>query len=456
MLFRSKIQNDKKALEQLVNERSEKTKQANKKEETEYIDMWQGKAEAANRSLDIIIEQQDKAEEKQRKKRKQRADKELEEEKERLRRLSVLAATLTKGPGGAAEAVVGSLSFGIEAAFPGAGQFAKPFLEMFAQGPEHTRQMIEIFAAELPLVIEAMAESVPVFIDALVDNADDVMVALANASPIFMQALAIEAPIALAHSLKENAPQIWKAFMEGFWFELENFKVGWKKLSGELANSVFADISTGIHKGFQGLETELIELGDNAFGDLVAKIKDVTSRFENIDEGLAAFFDDIAITAGKAFEHGLRRIFSDDLYVGIRDAIVKAFKDAFSIDINIGGGGNIIDQIGNALSGVFGGYHGGVIPGYNLGGPIDGTIVRATPGEFMVNRDSTQANLGLLNQINNSRGRPVSTGGGTTINVYGGLMGDKDSAREFALAVDRELVRLRQGNESQAFDFGIV
>jgi hypothetical protein len=455
-----KIQNEKKDLEQLVNERSEKTKQANKKEEAEYIDMWQGKAEAADRSLDIIIEQQDKAEEEQRKRRKKRAEKEFEEEKQRQKKLSDftrnIAATLTRGREGASQAVVESLSFGIDAAFPGAGQFAKPFLEMFAQGPEHTRQQIELFAEALPLIIENIAESVPVFIDALVDNADDIITAIIQASPRFTEALAIEVPKALALSIKENAPQIWKAFMEGFWFELENFKVGWKKLSGELANSVFADISTGVHKGFQGLEKALIDLSDNAFGDLVDKIKDVTSRFENIDAGLATFFNDLADTTGKAFEHGLRRIFSDDLYVGIRDAIVKAFKDAFSIDINVGGGGNIIDQIGNALSGVFGGYHGGVIPGYNLGGPIDGTIVRATPGEFMVNRDSTQANLGLLNQINNSRGRPVSTGGGININVYGGLMGDKDSAREFALAIDRELVRLRQGNESQAFDFGIV
>lgn len=49
-------------------------------------------------------------------------------------------------------------------------------------------------------------------------------------------------------------------------------------------------------------------------------------------------------------------------------------------------------------------------------------------------------------------------GGGQSIqiNVYGGLLGDQSSAHEFAKAVDRELLRLRQNNESMAFDSGVV
>lgn len=48
-------------------------------------------------------------------------------------------------------------------------------------------------------------------------------------------------------------------------------------------------------------------------------------------------------------------------------------------------------------------------------------------------------------------------GGGTTIQIVvnGGLLGDQSSAYEFAKAVDRELLKLRQNNESQAFD-GII
>lgn len=47
-------------------------------------------------------------------------------------------------------------------------------------------------------------------------------------------------------------------------------------------------------------------------------------------------------------------------------------------------------------------------------------------------------------------------GSGVHITVYGGLLGDEASAREFARAVDRELLALRQNNESVSFDSGVI
>jgi dGTP triphosphohydrolase len=47
-------------------------------------------------------------------------------------------------------------------------------------------------------------------------------------------------------------------------------------------------------------------------------------------------------------------------------------------------------------------------------------------------------------------------GGGVSIVVYGGLLGNEQQARDFALAVDKELLNLRRNNESQAFDSGVV
>lgn len=43
---------------------------------------------------------------------------------------------------------------------------------------------------------------------------------------------------------------------------------------------------------------------------------------------------------------------------------------------------------------------------------------------------------------------------GTTVNltVNGGMLGDEDSARQLAVAIDEELFKLRKGNESVAFD----
>lgn len=49
-------------------------------------------------------------------------------------------------------------------------------------------------------------------------------------------------------------------------------------------------------------------------------------------------------------------------------------------------------------------------------------------------------------------------GGGSNINIIvnGGLMGSETDAREFALAIDKELLKLRRNNESVSFDSGVI
>ncbi len=47
-------------------------------------------------------------------------------------------------------------------------------------------------------------------------------------------------------------------------------------------------------------------------------------------------------------------------------------------------------------------------------------------------------------------------GGGNTYVFNGPIMGDEQQAREFAMAMDSEMLKLRQSNESLAFDEGIV
>jgi hypothetical protein len=85
----------------------------------------------------------------------------------------------------------------------------------------------------------------------------------------------------------------------------------------------------------------------------------------------------------------------------------------------------------------------------------EGGIVKATPGGIQATigeggRDEAVIPLG--------DDRAASRLGGTTVNIVvnGGMLGDPSSAREFAVAVDRELLRLRQNNESAAFDSGVV
>lgn len=82
----------------------------------------------------------------------------------------------------------------------------------------------------------------------------------------------------------------------------------------------------------------------------------------------------------------------------------------------------------------------------------EGGIVKARPGGI-------QATIGEGGQ--DEAVIPLDKAGmmgGNTyhITVNGGLLGDENSAYEFAKAIDRNLLKLRQNNESQAFDSGVV
>lgn len=88
----------------------------------------------------------------------------------------------------------------------------------------------------------------------------------------------------------------------------------------------------------------------------------------------------------------------------------------------------------------------------------EGGIVRARPGGI-------QATIGEGGQdeavIPLDRAGDFGFGGSgggnnISINVYGGLMGSETEAHEFAKAIDRELLKLRQNNESVSFDSRVI
>jgi len=166
------------------------------------------------------------------------------------------------------------------------------------------------------------------------------------------------------------------------------------------------------------------------------------------------FIAELAAAIAKGFVAGIKDAVGD-----LTEAIRKAFKDAAKVDLSFGGGGGGGGGIGGAVKSVgkaLGFAHGGFIPAYAGGGLVDNTLAAVTPGEFVVNRASAQANAGLLQNINNSNGRPYG-GGGATINltINGGLLGDEASARELARAIDEQLYKLRLGRESRSFDTGL-
>lgn len=91
-----------------------------------------------------------------------------------------------------------------------------------------------------------------------------------------------------------------------------------------------------------------------------------------------------------------------------------------------------------------------------LGVPLaEGGIVMPRPG-------GTQATIGEAGEaeavIPLSKMGDMGLGGGTSITlvVNGGLLGNESDAQQFAIAIDKELFKLRRNNQSVAFDSGVV
>ncbi len=86
-------------------------------------------------------------------------------------------------------------------------------------------------------------------------------------------------------------------------------------------------------------------------------------------------------------------------------------------------------------------------------GLAEGGIVKARPGGM-------PAIIGEGGQdeavIPLDKAGDMGFGGGVTINFNGPIMGNESQAQEFAIAIDRQLLKLRQSNQSVAFDSGVI
>ncbi len=107
--------------------------------------------------------------------------------------------------------------------------------------------------------------------------------------------------------------------------------------------------------------------------------------------------------------------------------------------------------VGIALSAVMEGVglaNVAVIAGTAIQGLATGGIVKATNGgtPFIIGEGGKDEAVIPLDEAGNLGG------GGTTINFHGPVLGDSAQAEEFAKVIDKALFRLRQTNQSMAFD----
>lgn len=86
----------------------------------------------------------------------------------------------------------------------------------------------------------------------------------------------------------------------------------------------------------------------------------------------------------------------------------------------------------------------------------EGGIVKARPGGVQATIGEGGQDEMVIPLDRASEFGLGSSGERVIINFNGPVMGDETQAREFAIAVDRQLLKLRQNNESVAFDTGVI
>lgn len=125
--------------------------------------------------------------------------------------------------------------------------------------------------------------------------------------------------------------------------------------------------------------------------------------------------------------------------VGVYTAMAQPWAGPVGVAAGIAGAAAIT---------AFGAEKAATVAGINL---AEGGIVKSTPG-------GVQATIGEGGRdeavIPLESGSPI--GHRINIVIQGGLLGDSSQAREFALALDRELFKLRQANQSISFDKGVI
>lgn len=350
--------------------------------------------------------------------------------------------SFAKGSQGATELVTGLSQLALDAFVPGLGQAAGPLLDVFAQGPEATKQAFNQFAQTVPTVIENIILSIPAAIEAIADNVDiivyrlidrldDIIIALVKAMPKVSAALAvafaIDVPIAMAKAapgmaanlVKEIAlvlpAKIFEGIKNAFNQALPFFKT--------LGKSIYE----GLWDGIKGIGTFMSSLGKQIYEAFWSGLKTIGSHMRNFGKVMYLGFWD-AIKNITVWIQRLGRLIYEGFWDGIKDignffydlgkSVANGIKDGISSlggilgDTNVGGvdvGGALVGTIvGGNVGGFIGGIpdfsfaQGGMVP---KGFPNDTFPARLTSGEFVIDRNLTSELGNFLASQNSQNGR---------------------------------------------------
>lgn len=363
-----------------------------------------------------------------------KASKQAAQDRERVM-LDIAGTAINSGIQGAASSAI--RAFG-DSFIPGVGSIISNFFDMLSKDSE---EFAEDFTALLDdSFVNNIIKNIPTMFEGLMqhtlDSWDNLVLVIGESIPEMVQKLA------------DMLPEAIPAFIEGFAEHLpelqEAFIQAWPKIIVALVQGIIAAIPA-IAKSLVKVFTSPDFWRDFSVGFLIA-FRDI---FKDLGGELAKGFKDaIGGLGGLGGGGGGGGIFGG-LFGGGGGGIFGGG----------GGGGGIGEAVSQATGGLF--HSGGLIgpggkalQGFATGGVVNGddTLITAQTGEFVINRAATANNLGLLQDINSggSGGRSVTI----NLTVNGGMLGDSKTAEEFAVAVDKELLKLRQSNQSMAFDQG--
>ena len=379
----------------------------------------------------------------------------LAEEQEKARMQNFVSMVQTATSTGLQGLSSKTLNYLTNEFIPGAGGAVTAVFDVLSQSTDQFKETLnKLFGPEF---IDNVLNNLVTLIESLPGILDKIINYLAENMPAITERL-IESIIA-------SLPEISASFLRAFTKMLGNPKF-------------IADLGAAIAKGFvagiRGAIGDITEALKKAFRDAAREVSGVNflQKGAGFVEKAVSGFNSVLPGGGFGligFEEYHRQALNPDEFARL---VAETEEVKATAEYSKYGVPYLLDSIKktiNSISGsdsegsnnLFGNFLSslknypqleGLIPGYASGGLIDNRLIRATNGEFVTNKDSTSANMGLLNMINNSNGRSVGMGNNIVINVNGGLMGDRQSAQQFAKAIDEELYRLRQGNASRAFD----
>jgi len=326
--------------------------------------------------------------------------------------LQSFTTNLAQGAAGAKNFVVDVISTGLDALLPGIGQIAKPIIDVLAQGPAKTKEMVESFIKAIPGIINNVAAALPVLVTTLVttlaDQADEIMIALANATPIVAVALAEQAPniaLALAKAMPDVAIAFLKAMIPG-------------------ANII----------------SDKLSLGGDGF---LSKVKESGGAFfEKVYESSIAFFEKVFHIARHFFESVIDsgRQFIDRIISGAGrfvEELVKKIGEKLTTGVGgaVTGGGilspvtNFVGGIGKKLGFADGGQ--GFIKSVPSGFNNDSFPAFLTSGELVVDRSTAQDLRSFLNNQNSNN---------SNMDLTNALLNKLLQAIQQPLSVDTDIV----------------